>query len=139
MKKIIFAIAFLFVFVLSLNAQNLYRETYSTLIKDSIAVSSTNAGSDWFTNDNKNNNNIWITIHNGADWFAYKIDFPCQLVSKLKAYHYGADSSFAVMGYLYNGISVLLPIKYGAATTPKYKITNSATTRWMVQFLATKD
>lgn len=139
MKKIALLVILFISFVLSANAQNLYCETYTTNVRDSITVAgSTNAGSDWFTNSS-GKDNIWLQVYNGANWYAYKIDFPCHILSKISAYHWGADSTLGVLGYMYNGQSVLLPLKNGYATSGTYKLSLTPTTAYWIQFIAIKE
>jgi hypothetical protein len=79
-----------------------YTETYTTVTLDTVAVAgSTNAGSDWFTNPtDKPYNDVWLEAYNGTKWLTFKVAYDCKNVTKFKAYHYGADSTIAVRGYV---------------------------------------
>lgn len=132
MKKIIFAIVLFFAVVSISQAQNLYSATYTTNIRDTIAVNgSTDAGSDWFTNAGYED--VWVEVYNGAYWYTCKVDANCKNISKFKVAMEGSDSTVMVQGYLENGQAVTLPLKNGSITNI-YVLDLTVTTAYYVAF-----
>ena len=137
-RKIIFVTILLFtVFVFTNESKSqttlLYTETYSAITLDTVGVAgSTNAGSDWFTNStDKPFSDVWLEAFNGTKWVTYKVNYDCKNVTKLKAYHYGADSTIAVRGYI-GAKEIDLPIYTGG--TNIYSIDIGVTTAWYFRF-----
>lgn len=112
MKKLIFVILFAVAFIMNANAQNLYTATYTSVIRDTVAINgSTDAGSDWFTN--KGYDVIYAEIFNGTYWYTVEVDYPCKNLQKIKAYMEGSDTTLMIQGYLETAMSVSLPLKNG--------------------------
>jgi hypothetical protein len=118
MKRLIFVMLIFFGFVLYANSQNLFTVTYSTLTKDTIAIT-TNGGSDWFSNEGYQH--IWLEVWNGTSWLTFEVDYPTKTVYQISGYFWLADSSISVLGKLEGGISVKLPIRT-TATTRAYSV-----------------
>lgn len=120
----------------SLTAQThqFYTQTYPTVTLDTVAVAgSTNAGSDWFTNPtDKPFSEVWLEVYNGTKWTTYKVAYDCKDVSKLKMYHYGADSTIAVQGYI-GGKTIEMPLWTGP-NTYGYTLDLGVTAAWYARF-----
>lgn len=144
MKKIIFAILLVIGITAYANAQNLLCADYAgTDVRDTISIAgSTNAGSGWFLNST-GASTIYAQLWNGTMWVAVKVNFDCKYVTKLAAYHWGADTTISIYGYMYNGQSVALPLEVGYNTfnwkADLVALNGVNTAVWWVQFFALKD
>jgi hypothetical protein len=109
MRKLLVTALFL-LFVGSAFGQNLYTETYSTVIRDTITIAgSTNQGSDWFKN--KDYKTVFVEIYNNGFWYSAKL-LNCNYTKF--AVNWGAtDSTLYVVGYSggsqSEGVSVMIP------------------------------
>lgn len=109
MKKLFLAILFIAaLFTVSANAQLLTCSTYTSNTEDSIAIAgSTDAGSDYFTNDGYNE--VWLQVHNGVGWYAYKLNYPTKHVSYFSVDMEGSDTTLTVLATT-GGIDVIVPL-----------------------------
>jgi len=137
MKKIILTLILFAGFASIGYSQLLYSATYSTLTNETLLVAgSTDAGSEWFTNDGYDV--IYIELASALAstslYKAYKIDFPTKGLQKIKAYMEGDDSTVYVIAYEEGGASVQVPLIVTGFGTLSYTIDNGATAGYLVRF-----
>jgi len=119
MKKVIL-IVLLLIATVSFAQTDLYTETYSTVVRDSVALAgSTDAGSDWFTNAGYDQ--IGVLFFNGVYWYEYMIAAPVKHYSKLRIYIEGSDTTVRVQGYYSSVIPVTVPV-WTTSSTKTYAL-----------------
>ena len=119
MRKLI-VILFLLVASYTFAQTNLYTETYTTVVRDSIAIAgSTDAGSDWFTNNGYDK--IEVIINNGVAWYSFMLADPCHFYTKFKVAMEGSDTTLSVQGYYSSTVNITIPV-YTASSVLAWKL-----------------